>query len=96
MGLRTKLNQYIKIYGTVGYNEIKRLCETGYFGKYYRMTTAERRLRKSESLDIEEVMKDGYIIAYRHRSPQKYQEAKVLGPDGSVEKTIKLPINLTN
>lgn len=63
--LRKKLNDYIKLRGEVSYNEIKSKVESNYFGKYYRMETAGRRLRKSESPDIEEVMKDGYILAYK-------------------------------
>lgn len=90
--LKKQLNDLIRAKGQVEYNEIKRLCESGYFGKYYRMTTAERRLRKSESPDIEEVMQNGYILSYKAKNPIQYRTARVLGIEGEVLREIRLPI----
>ena len=90
--LKSKLNSYIKVYGEVSYNELKDKVENGYFGRKYRVSNMERRLRASESPDIETIMRDNYIVAYRHRNPQKWQEAKVLSPTGEVEKIIKIPL----
>jgi hypothetical protein len=69
MPLKTKLNEYIRIYGQVSYNELKDKVENGYFGRKYRVSNMERRLRPSESPDIEEVRQNGYIIAYKHKHP---------------------------
>ena len=92
MALKSKLNAYIKVYGEVSYNELKDKVENGYFGRKYRVSNMERRLRASESPDIETVMQNDYIVAYRHKSPQQYREAKVLAPDGTVERTIRIAI----
>lgn len=92
MALRTKLNEFIRIYGQVSYNELKDKVENGYFGRKYRVSNMERRLRPSESPDIEEVRQNGYILAYKHRNPIKYREVAVKDFDGTTIKTIKLPI----
>jgi hypothetical protein len=62
--LKQRLNDYIKSYSgeIVSHNTIKELCKT--WG--YRESNAERRLRPSESPNIERVMKKGYIIGYRY------------------------------
>jgi len=89
--LRSQLNQLIKLRGEVPYNEVKEKCESGYFKKYYRITTAERRLHASESPEIEAIYKDGYIISYRHKNPMKFQKVAVKDSYGNVEKYITMP-----
>ena len=66
-GLKQRLNDFIKSYKgeVVPHDTIKQLCKT--WG--YRESNAERRLRMSESPNIERLMKNGAIIGYR------YQEA---------------------
>ncbi len=91
--LRSKLNSYIKVYGEVSYNDLKNKVESGYFGPKYRVSNMERRLRGSESPDIEEIQQNGHIVAYRHKKPQQFQEAKITNPiTGEVEGTVRLPI----
>ena len=64
--LKQKLNDYIKLMGEADYDDIKQKCESKYFGKYYRITTAERRLR-NESPNIEAVYQNGYIVKYKYK-----------------------------
>ena len=90
--LRQQLNDLIRARGEVSYNEIKDKCESGYFGAYYRITTAERRLRKSESPAIEAVIKDGYIKSYKLVEPIKYREVVAVHPVNGDKIIIKLPI----
>lgn len=90
--LKQNLNEWIRNAGYVSHTDIRIACETGKFGRTYRLSNAERRLRPSESPDIEEVMENGYIIAYKHKNPVKFREARVLNEDGSVNKIIRLPI----
>lgn len=63
-GLRQRLNDYIKSYKgeVVPHDTIKQLCKA--WG--YRESNAERRLRASESPDIERLMKNGAIVGYRY------------------------------
>lgn len=90
--LRVKLNSYIQARGQVSYQEIKQLCESGYFGRIYRISNAERRLRKSESPDIEAIEEGGAIKNYRHLKPIQYQTYRVINPMTSeVERIIQLP-----
>ena len=91
ISLRQKLNDFIKQRGQVSYDEIKRLCETGYFGSYYRMATAERRMRPSESPDIEPIIEGGYIKAYKHLKPIEWEERAVRDYDGTIMKVIRVP-----
>lgn len=64
MSLRSQLNQIIKERKgellTIG--ELEVLCKR--LG--YKLSNAERRLRPSDSPEIERVMKNGYIIGYRY------------------------------
>lgn len=90
--LKSQLNLLIRIRGEVPYDEIKFACENGRFGgKKFRMATAERRLRKSESPDIEPVIEQGYIKSYKWvGTPIQYKTYKVLSPTGEIEKIIKI------
>jgi hypothetical protein len=90
--IKEKLNSYIKLKGIVPYNEIKEKCETGYFGKYYRISTAERRLRPSESPDIEAIYQNGYIVSYKHKTPIQFRKVAVKDEYGNIEKYITLPV----
>lgn len=67
MSLKSQLTQLIKSRsGTmVSINEIYLLCQT----ESYKLSNAERRLRPSESPNVERVFKNGAIIGYRWREP---------------------------
>lgn len=91
--LRQKANDLIRARGWISYDEIRHKCEQGYFGRYFKISNLERRLRKSESPDIDTDYKDGHIVAYRWSTPVKYQTARVINPlTGECEKIIKLPL----
>lgn len=91
--LREQLNSYIRVNGVVSYNTLKDLVESGFFGKKYRASTMERRLRSSESPMVDVDMDNGYIIRYRWiGTPLVFKEFKVYAPNGEVERVIKLPI----
>jgi hypothetical protein len=64
MSLKSTLNQMIKDRngGIVTINEIEAFCHTA----HYKLSNAERRLRPSESPNIERVMKNGAIIGYKY------------------------------
>ena len=84
--LRIKLNQYIQQNQVVSYGDIKQKVESGFFGKVYRMSNAERRLRQSESPDIEAEIIDGVIRNYKWiGEPLKYRLMKVEGSDTLVK-----------
>ena len=90
--LKEKLNNLIRQKGRIEYNELKGLVESNFFGKFYRISTAERRLR-NESPEVEAEMKDGYIVAYRWvGKPLVFREVKVLDSVGNTIKVIQLPI----
>lgn len=67
MSLRSTLNQIIRDqHGEiVPINEIYAYCDKNHF----KRSNAERRLRASESPNIERVMKHGAIIGYRYLEP---------------------------
>jgi hypothetical protein len=89
--LREQLNSYIRINGKVSYNTIKDLVETGFFGKVYKISNAERRLRQSESPDVEAEYENGHIKSYVWKGrPVEYKTYKILLPDGSVDKIIQV------
>lgn len=92
ISLKSKLNNLIRQRGQISYSELKGLVESTYFGKYYRMSTAERRLR-NESPDVEHIYENGAVKFYKWKGqPLVFREAKVIGFDGKVEKIIKIPI----
>jgi len=94
--LRAQLNLLIRIRGEVPYDEVRWMCENGKFGKKFKIETADRRLRKSESPNVEPVLKDGYITAWRWAGePIKYQTYRVLDDFGNVEKEIKIASEAT-
>jgi hypothetical protein len=90
--LKSQLNLLIRIRGEVSYSEIKWMCENGKFGgRKFRIETADRRLRRSESPNIEPVIKDGYITAWRWAGqPLQYQTYRVLDDNGQPYKEIKI------
>ena len=61
MSLKQRLNEAIKINGSMTFDEIKKYTEE--LG--YKLSNAERRLRPSESPNIERIEKNGAIVAYR-------------------------------
>lgn len=64
MSLRANLNQIIKDRngGVVSIDEIADYCKKAGF----KLSNAERRLRPSDSPDIQRVFKKGYIIGYKY------------------------------
>jgi len=84
--LKERLNNWIKRDGFVPYQDIKDACESGIFGRKYRIGTAERRLRDSESPDIEKVEPRGFVEGYKWRGkiePKIIYKIKL--PDGTVK-----------
>ena len=61
MSLKSKLNEAIKLRGYMSFDEVKRYTEE--LG--YKLSNAERRLRRSESPNLDRVMKDGAIVGYK-------------------------------
>jgi hypothetical protein len=91
VSLRQQLNELIRRRGYISYWEIKSIVESNKLGQYYEMDTAKRRLRPSESPQVQEEKKDGVVVGYRWKgAPIVYRQYKVLGENGSVEKTINL------
>jgi len=71
-GLRKQLNSWIEKDGFVSFNDIRKFCEEGWNGRIYKVSTAERRLRQSESPMIEAVYSEkGYIQGYHFRKKQE-------------------------
>jgi hypothetical protein len=66
--LKSKLNDIIKEARgqVVSINEIERLCHEW----HYKPSNAERRLRPSESPNIERVFKNGAIVGYRYQQSE--------------------------
>ncbi len=64
MSLKSNLNQIIKDRkGEIfTLNELEAYCHNA----HYKLSNAERRLRASESPNIERLMKNGAIIGYRY------------------------------
>lgn len=91
--LREQLNNLIKQRGRIPWQEVKQICESGSFGRMYKVSNAERRLRHSESPNVETEMQGGHIVAYKWvGAPVQYQTYRVLSPSGEVEKTLKLQL----
>ena len=89
--LKEKANNLIRLKGAVSYREIKALCESGYFGRLYKVSNLERRLRKSESPNVESVYENGHIKEYRWiGAPIQYKTYRVEGVG-----IIKLPVQAT-
>lgn len=92
--LHKNLNRYIQVNGTVSYNTIKDLVETGFWGRKFRMSTAERKLRPSNSPEVESVMNEhGVIVAYRWKGkPLEFKRYYVLDDKGQREREINLVV----
>jgi len=73
--LKKNLNEYIKLKGEAEYQDLKLKCETSYWGRYYRMSTAERRLR--ESPDIQALYENRVIKKYKFKGEIKPEERPV-------------------
>jgi len=86
--LKKQLNNWIQREGYVSYNDIKKSCEDRSFGKYYRITTAERRLR--EIMLVSPVKEGGAVVGYQWIEPPK------MLPEFKREqvKMFKIPISL--
>jgi hypothetical protein len=65
MSLKDKLNKWIQKKGEVKHEDVKFACENNFFGKKYKISTAERRLRPSESPEVETVERNGAIYLYK-------------------------------
>lgn len=83
MSLKTTLNQIIKERngGIVSLQEIEQICRN----MQYKLSNAERRLRPSESPNIERVMKNGAIIGYKY---YEYKSEPVIDGDKIVLQTL--------
>src|ERR1035437_1277481 len=97
--LKQKIVDWLKKDGQVSYKQIEVACEDGSFGRWYKLSNCERRLREltdnrhqSYNPDIEKIEKNGAIIAYRHKNPVRFVERRVLDEFGNCEKIIRLPI----
>lgn len=55
--LKNKLNNLIQQRGSISRREILEMCDSGYFGRKYELSNAERRIRQSP--DIEALDEDG-------------------------------------
>ena len=73
IGLKKQLQDWIEKDGYVSFNDIRKFCEEGWSGKFYKTSTAERRLRPSESPMIEPVENGNYIKGYRWKKQQQLQ-----------------------
>ncbi len=76
ISLHEKLNTYIAQKGIVSHQEIKQLIEQGYFGRMYRLSNAERRLRHSESPMVRSIYEEGVVKRYEWIG-QPIQQPKV-------------------
>ena len=95
LSLKQQLQDWIKRDGEVSWTDVVYACNSGKFGRTYKPSNGERRLRASESPEIETVMSENgkYIKSYRHKNPIKWKEVKVINPmTGQVERIIRLPI----
>ncbi len=59
--LKKVLNDWIQIDGKVSYEDVDQYCKAN----FYRIGTACRRLRQSESPNIIPILKKGYIIGWK-------------------------------
>ncbi len=62
MSLKTKLHTLLKNNGYISLQELENFCHQ----EHYKLATAERILRPSESPLIQRVMKSGAIIGYSY------------------------------
>ena len=89
MSLKEKLNNYIRDQNGsfVSHDMIKQLCQQ--FG--YRESNAERRLRASESPNIERVYKNGAIIGYKWKQSENVRDfMEKWGPKPIEENKVKM------
>jgi hypothetical protein len=87
-----QLNEYIQFHGEVYHNDIKQKCETGYWGRYYKISNAERRLRPSDSPHVFPVMEGNHVKKYIWTGPRIEKKYNYVTERGVVEVTeSKLP-----
>ncbi len=79
MSLKSNLNQIIKDRngGIFTLQELEVFCKNA----QYKLSNAERRLRPSESPNIERVMKNGAIVGYKYIEVQSANPAHSRIPD---------------
>ena len=106
--LRVQLKNWIQTQGYVSYQEICNACISGKFGRWHKVSAAERRMREltspkhpayTPSIVTDGKGKYGYIRGYKwdssvktFREEIKFREMKVMGSNGEVEKILKMPI----
>lgn len=81
-GLKQTLHDEIKRRGYLSSYDVEKICHE----LHYKLSNAERRLRESESPEIERVMKDGVIVGYRMKQgdqklfnmPEREREVSVI------------------
>lgn len=69
MSLKKELNEWIKCEQFVSYNDVEVYCKEN----YYRIETATRRLRKSESPNVKAVFKKTYITGWKYVAEPKQE-----------------------
>jgi hypothetical protein len=85
MSLYTKLHEFIKKNKRVSYQDIVDGCQSGLFGKIYKPSNAERRLRPSESPEIRTIRKNGSIAYYEYRSDEEIEELRFEAENNAYE-----------
>lgn len=83
MSLKSKLQEWIIRDKYVLHRDIKFACENQHFGRYYKIGTAERRLRSSDSPMIEPDIVNGSIKGYK--LSEDYQEMQKLEKEGFLD-----------
>jgi hypothetical protein len=68
--LHQQLNDWVRKDGYVSHTAIEKACDNSVFGRYYKISNAERRLRKSESPFVETVYDGKAIIGYKWVKPE--------------------------
>lgn len=67
MSLKKQLTNLIKSRGEITYFELKDMLEAGAFGKVFKTSTMQRKLRESESPMIESLYKKGCVVGYKFK-----------------------------
>jgi hypothetical protein len=97
MSLKSNLQQIIKDRkgGIYTLNELEDYCHKA----NYKLSNAERRLRRSESPDIERVYKNGAIIGYKYEEHDKQTREEGIeqtnSRDTGIERQVVLAVRET-
>ena len=75
MSLLKNLNEFIRLKGEVEWSEIKEKCDNGYWGRTFKLSNAERRLR--ESPDILALYENRVIKRYKFKGEVKPEERPI-------------------